>query len=94
MRNQLLDYGFNLKDIPIMCDNISAISITENPVQHSRTKHIDIRYHFIREHVMKGSIALHFVPTDERIADFFTEALDESTFIRLVGELGMINLNS
>ena len=65
MRNQLMDYGLQLEKIPIYCDNTSAIAITQNPVQHSRTKHIDIRYHFIREHVMNGTVELHFVPTDK-----------------------------
>ena len=93
MRNQLQDYGFVLNKIPIFCDNTSAIAITNNPVQHSRTKHIDIRYHFIREHVINGTVELHFVPTDQQLADIFTKPLDESTFSRLVSELGMLNLN-
>ncbi|GKC49456.1 retrovirus-related pol polyprotein from transposon TNT 1-94 [Tanacetum coccineum] len=54
MRTQLLDYGFCYNKIPIYCDSKSAIAISCNPVQHSRTKHIDIRYHFIKEHVEKG----------------------------------------
>ena len=91
MKNQFLDYGFDLKGIPIFFDNTSAIAIVENPVQHSRTKHIDIRYHFIREHVMNGTIELHFVPTHEQLADIFTKALDEGTFSKLVAELGMVN---
>ena len=91
MRNQLFDYGLNVDKIPIFYDNTSAISITENPVQHSRTKHIDIKYHFIREHVMNGTVELHFVPSEKKIADIFTKPLDESTFIRLVSELGMLN---
>ena len=65
MRNQLFDYGFNLEKIPIFCDNTSAIAITQNPVQHSITKHIDIRYHFIREHVMNGIVELHFVSREK-----------------------------
>ncbi|KAL8098661.1 hypothetical protein AgCh_031431 [Apium graveolens] len=73
--------------IPIFCDNTSAIAITENPVQHSRTKHIDIKYHFIREHVMNGTVELHFVPSEKQLADIFTKPLDESTFSRLVSEL-------
>ena len=93
MRNQLQDYGLALTKIPILCDNTSAIAIANNPVQHTRTKHIDIRYHFLREHVMSGTVELHFVPTDQQIADIFTKPLDESTFSRLVGELGMLNLN-
>ncbi|KAL8148790.1 hypothetical protein AgCh_005962 [Apium graveolens] len=54
MKNQLLDYGLQVNKIPIFCDNTSAIVITENPVQHLRTKHIDIKYHFIREHIMNA----------------------------------------
>ena len=65
MRNQLFDYGFKLEKIPIFCDNTSTIAITQNAVQHSRTKHIDIRYHFIREHVMNGIVELHFVPNEK-----------------------------
>ena len=91
MRNQLMDYGLQLEKIPIYCDNTSAIAITQNPVQHSRTKHIDIRYHFIREHVMNGTVELHFVPTDKQLAEIFTKPLDENTFSRLVSELGMLN---
>ncbi|KAK1401416.1 hypothetical protein POM88_001021 [Heracleum sosnowskyi] len=91
IRNQLKDYGFALDKIPILCDNTSAIAISNNPVQHSRTKHIDIRYHFIREHVMNGTVELHFVPTEEQTADIFTKSVDESTFIKLVGKLGMLN---
>ena len=77
--------------IPIFRDNTSAIAITENPVQHSRTKHIDIKYHFIREHVMNGTVEVHFVPSEKQLADIFTKPLDESTFTKLVSELGMLN---
>ena len=58
IKNQLNDYGVVVNKIPIFCDNTSAIAISNNPVQHSRTKHIDIRYHFIREHVMNGTVVL------------------------------------
>ena len=64
MKNQLQDYGLSYSKIPIYCDNQSAIAMTGNPVQHSLTKHISIRYHFIREHVMEGTIELHFIPTE------------------------------
>ncbi|KAL8097891.1 hypothetical protein AgCh_030852 [Apium graveolens] len=83
----------NRLPVPIFCDNTSAIAITENPVQHSRTKHIDIKYHFIREHVMKGTVELHFVPSEKQIADIFTKPLNESTFTRLVSELALVEKN-
>ncbi|KAK1360859.1 hypothetical protein POM88_045333 [Heracleum sosnowskyi] len=57
--------------------------MTGNPVQHSMTKHISIRYHFIREHVEEGNIELHFVSTDQQLADIFTKPLSEATFTRL-----------
>jgi hypothetical protein len=91
MKNQLLDYGVKYKNTPIFCDNTSAIAITHNPVMHSKTKHIDIRYHFIRDHVMKGDIEIHFVPTDKQLADVFTKPLDDKTFKHLISELGMLN---
>ena len=91
IRNQLMDYGLTLEKIPIMCDNTSAISIVANPVNHSMTKHIDIRYHFIREHANKGTIELHYVPTEKQLADIFTKPLNESTFTRLISEIGMLN---
>ena len=91
MRNQLFDYGIQLEKIPILCDNTSAIAITENLVHHSGTKHIDIKYHFIIEHVMNDTIELHFVSSEKQLADIFTKPLDESTFTRLVSEVGMLN---
>ncbi|GKB64028.1 retrovirus-related pol polyprotein from transposon TNT 1-94 [Tanacetum coccineum] len=71
MRTQLTDYGFNFNKIPIYCDSKSAIAISCNPVQHSRTKHIAVRYHFIKEHVEKGTIELYFVKTDYQLADTY-----------------------
>ncbi|GKA52487.1 hypothetical protein Tco_0745802 [Tanacetum coccineum] len=61
MRTQLLDYGYRYTKIPMYCDSKSAIAISCNPVQHSRTKHIKIRYHFIKEHVEQGTTELYFV---------------------------------
>ncbi|GJT21637.1 retrovirus-related pol polyprotein from transposon TNT 1-94 [Tanacetum coccineum] len=75
------------KLVLIFCDNTSAIAISNNPVLHSRTKHIDIRYHFIRDHILKGDIELHFSPTDLQLADIFTKPLAEPSFTRLVAEL-------
>ncbi|KAJ9566325.1 hypothetical protein OSB04_002291 [Centaurea solstitialis] len=91
MRNQLMDYGFQLSKIPIYCDNTSAIAIANNPVLHSKTKHIEIRYHFIIDHVMNGDVELHFVPTEYQFADLFTKPFDEKRFNQLISELGMLN---
>ena len=94
MQHQLADYGVIATKTPIFCDNTSAIAITNNPVLHSRTKHIDIRYHFIRDHVMKEDIELHFMPTEYQLADLFTKPLDESRFNFLLGKLGMLNIET
>ncbi|GJU97506.1 retrovirus-related pol polyprotein from transposon TNT 1-94 [Tanacetum coccineum] len=83
---QLSDYDIHYKMVPIFCDNTSTIAISNNPVLHSRTKHIDIRYHFIRDHILKGDIELHFIPTEYQLADIFTKPLDEPTFTRLKAE--------
>ncbi|KAJ9566525.1 LOW QUALITY PROTEIN: hypothetical protein OSB04_002491 [Centaurea solstitialis] len=76
MRNQLQDYDIKLSKILIYCDNTSAIAIANNPVLHSKTKHIEVRYHFIRDHVMNGDIEFHFVPTEYQLADLLTKPLD------------------
>nr|GEW33714.1 hypothetical protein [Tanacetum cinerariifolium] len=89
MRTQLTDYGFHFDKIPIYCDSKAAIAISCNPVQHSRTKHIDVRYHFIKEKVEKGIFELFFVGTEYQLADLFTKALPEERFKYLVRRLGM-----
>jgi len=61
MRQQLSDYGLMLDHIPIRCDNTSAINLSKNPILHSRTKHIEIRHHFLRDHVQKGDCVLELL---------------------------------
>nr|GFC03158.1 hypothetical protein [Tanacetum cinerariifolium] len=73
-------YGFHFDKIPMYCDSKAAISISCNPVQHSRTKHIDVRYHFIKEKVEKGIVELFFVGTEYQLADLFTKALHVERF--------------
>ncbi|GJR18536.1 hypothetical protein Tco_0967063 [Tanacetum coccineum] len=85
MRTQLQDYGFNYNKIPLYCDSQSAIAISCNPVQHSRTKHIHTRYHFIKEQVENGIIELYFVRTEYQLADMFTKALPEERKIGFNG---------
>ncbi|GJS07434.1 retrovirus-related pol polyprotein from transposon TNT 1-94 [Tanacetum coccineum] len=89
MQTQLQDYGFNYNKIPLYCDSQSAIAISCNPVQHSRTKHIHTRYHFIKEQVKNGIIELYFVRTKFQLADMFTKALLEERFQYLVRRIGM-----
>ncbi|GJX87464.1 retrovirus-related pol polyprotein from transposon TNT 1-94 [Tanacetum coccineum] len=91
MRTQLTDYGFFFDKVPIYCDSKSAIAISCNPVQHTRTKHIDVRYHFIKDHVEKGTIELYFVGTEFQLADLFTKSLPEARFKFLVEKLGMMS---
>nr|GEZ16851.1 retrovirus-related Pol polyprotein from transposon TNT 1-94 [Tanacetum cinerariifolium] len=90
-RTQLTNYGFFYDKVPIYCDLKSAIAISCNPVQHTRTKHIDVRYHFIKDHVEKGTIELYFVGTEYQLADLFTKSLPEARFKFLVEKLGMMS---
>nr|GEU89908.1 hypothetical protein [Tanacetum cinerariifolium] len=85
----LTDYGFHFDKIPMYCDSKVAIAISCNPVQHSRTKHIDVRYHFIKENVEKGIVELFFIETEYQLADLFTKDLPEERFKYLVRRLGM-----
>nr|GEU78460.1 hypothetical protein [Tanacetum cinerariifolium] len=91
MRTQLTDYGFFYDKVPIYCDSKSAIAISCNPVQHTRTKHIDVRYHFIKDHVKKGTIELYFLGTEYQLADLFTKSPPEARFKFLVEKLGMMS---
>ena len=92
MRTQLTDYGFHFERIPMYCDSKSAIAISCNPVHHSKTKHIRVRYHFIKEHVEEGTVEIHFVKTDYQLADLFTKALPKERFEELVRRIGMRSL--
>ncbi|GJZ12822.1 hypothetical protein Tco_0548052, partial [Tanacetum coccineum] len=89
MRSQLKDYGFIFNKIPLYCDNKSAIALSCNNVQHSRSKHIDIRHHFIREQVKNRVVELYFVETNYQLADILTKALPRERFEFLLPQLGM-----
>jgi len=67
LEQQLLDYGVKLSMVPLYCDNTSAINLTKNPIQHSKTKDIEIRHHFIRDHVQKGDCEIQFVKTELKV---------------------------
>jgi hypothetical protein len=89
MKQMLQEYNVEQDVLTLYCDNLSAINISKNPIQHSRTKHIDIRHHFIRDLVEDNIVTLDHVSTEEQIADIFTKALDVKQFEKLRGKLGI-----
>ena len=91
MRQTLSDFGCEFRRIPLLCDIKSAIQLANNPVQHARTKHIDIRHHFLRYHEAKGDISITHVSTDDQLADIFTKPLDEARFCALRSELNILD---
>ncbi|GKB05015.1 retrovirus-related pol polyprotein from transposon TNT 1-94 [Tanacetum coccineum] len=90
MRTQLLDYGYKYNQIPMYYDSKRAIAISCNPAQRSKTKHIDIQYHFIKEHVEKGTVELYFVGKEYQLAELFTKALSKECFEYLVHRIVII----
>ncbi|GJT83204.1 copia protein [Tanacetum coccineum] len=89
IRSQLSDYGFVLNKIPLYYDNQSAIALCCNSVQHSRSKHIDICHHFIKEQVERRVVELYFVETKYQLADIFTKALPRERFETILPLLGI-----
>ncbi|GJV33600.1 retrovirus-related pol polyprotein from transposon TNT 1-94 [Tanacetum coccineum] len=90
MKQALIDYDVRLDDVPIMCDNKGAIDLSKNPVQHSRTKHIEIHLHFLCDNVQKGHISIKKVPSVDNIADILTKPLKRESFNYLRLGLGMM----
>ncbi|KAI3762783.1 hypothetical protein L1987_53224 [Smallanthus sonchifolius] len=90
-QSTLRDYGLNFTGTPLFIDNNATMSITNNPVKHSKTKHIEIRHHFIRDCAEKHLIELVKVHTDDNFADLFTKAFDRTRFEHLVNMIGMFN---
>ncbi|GJV39441.1 hypothetical protein Tco_1417881 [Tanacetum coccineum] len=88
-KKQTTHYGFAYNRIPLYYDNKSAIALCCNNVQHSMSKHINIRHHFIREQVKKGVVELYFVRTEYNLADIFTKALPRERFEFILPRLGM-----
>ena len=89
-----MDSGVKLEKVPLYCDNTSAINLTKNPIQHSKTKHIEIRHHFIRDHIEKGDIEIVFVKTENQLADLFTKSLARDRFNKLRTELGILDMKN
>nr|GEY57507.1 retrovirus-related Pol polyprotein from transposon TNT 1-94 [Tanacetum cinerariifolium] len=94
MRSQLTEYGLGFNKIPMYCDNKSAIALCCNNVQHSQSKHIDIRFHFIKEQVENGVVKLYFVNTEYQLAEIFTKALCRERIKFLINKLGMQSFTS
>nr|GEW25969.1 copia protein [Tanacetum cinerariifolium] len=90
MKQALIDYDVRLDNVPIMCDNKGAIDLSKNPMQHSRTKHIKIRHHFLRDNVQKRHISIKKVPSVDNIADILTKPLKRESFNYLRLGLGMM----
>ncbi|GJU65530.1 retrovirus-related pol polyprotein from transposon TNT 1-94 [Tanacetum coccineum] len=93
MRSQLADYGLGFNKIPLYCDNKSDIALCCNNIQHSRSKHIDIRYHFIKEQVKNKVVELYFVRTEYQLAAIFTKALGRERLEFLINKLGMRSMS-
>ncbi|GJX26738.1 hypothetical protein Tco_0233034 [Tanacetum coccineum] len=93
MRSQLTDYGFQFNKIPLYCNSKSAIALSCNNVQHSRAKHIDVRYYFIKEQVENGIVELYFVWTEFQLADIFTKPLPRERFNFLIKKLDMRSMS-
>ncbi|GJR20960.1 hypothetical protein Tco_0969487 [Tanacetum coccineum] len=92
IQNQMLDYGFNFMNTMIYIDNESTICIVKNPVFHSKTKHIEIRHHFIRDSYEKKLIQVIKIHTDYNVADLLTKAFDVSRFNFLIASIGLLNI--
>ncbi|GJS63910.1 putative ribonuclease H-like domain-containing protein [Tanacetum coccineum] len=92
IQNQMMDYGFNFMNTKIHIDNESTISVIKNPISHSRTKHIEIRFHFIRDCYEKRLIEVIKIHTDHNVVDLLTKGFDVSRFNFLVVNIGMMNL--
>jgi hypothetical protein len=91
MKKTLQDIQLNYDEpISIFCDNISAISISKDPVMHSETKHILIKFHFLREQVTEKNIKVEYIGTKEQIVDIFTKPLPRETFEYLLQKLGIV----
>lgn len=88
----IYDFGIPSQKLSMYCDNLNAICISKNPVQHSRTKHIDIRHHFIRDMVENDKLSISHIFTEKQPADLLTKALDVSRFETLRTTLGICTI--
>ncbi|GJS02916.1 hypothetical protein Tco_0319424 [Tanacetum coccineum] len=94
MKQALVDYDIKLDDILVLCDNKGAIDLSKNPVLHSRTKHIEIRHHFLRDNVQKGNISIDKVSSEDNIADILTKPPKREPFNLFRLGLGLMEPNA
>jgi hypothetical protein len=94
MKATLNDFRIKFKQVTLLCDNESAMKLTNNLVQHARIKHIDVRHHFIRDHQQKGDISIENVGTNDQLADIFTKPHDEKSFCKLRNELNILDFSN
>ena len=92
MKQTLSDFNLIFEHVPIKCVNTSAINISKNLVQHSKTKYVEIRHLFLKDHAQKGTITLEFVSTKDQFADIFTKPISEQQFVDIRRQLGVISL--
>ena len=90
----LNDLGIKFKQVPLLCDNESVVKLTNNLVRHSRTNHIDVYHHFIRDHQQKGDICIESVSTDDQLVNIFPKPLDEKRFSKLRNELNILDFST
>ena len=91
MKSQHMEYGYRMLRVPIYYDSEGIIMISHNPIHHLKTKHIELWYHFIKEHILKCNIELIFVRTHEEIVDVFTKALGSTKLNEFLEMIGMMN---
>ncbi|CAM9000245.1 unnamed protein product [Rhodiola kirilowii] len=91
LKNQLSDFNLHFDQVLIFCDNTSAISIVKNPVQHGKTKHIEIKHHFLRDCVEKELVTINFCRSEDQVAHIFTKSLHKDAFEKLRMELGLMS---
>ena len=94
LKQQLSNFGLKVTEVPLFCDNTSAINLTKHPVHHSRTKHIEIRHHFIREQVSNGICEIKFIESEKQLTDFLTKPLAKDKFNYLRTELGILDYSN
>jgi hypothetical protein len=83
------DFGVRFGRVPLMCDNTNAISVVKNPVFHKKMRHVEKRYHFLRDHVEKRDIEMRYINIERQLTDIFTKPFDSSRFADLREEIGV-----